>query len=100
MTLKVTLSAYCVTPGGTETLSFHARPKMGVVLDTRYADNKDGQAHGGFDYQHFTDAAGDYRFTWTVDPFAPVGPADSLLGAVDRYGRANGRADFRVAHSC
>jgi hypothetical protein len=100
MTLKLVVSARCVVPGARQTLSFHARPRMNVVLDTRYADDKDGQVHGGFDYNHFTDAAGDYRLSWIVDPLTPVGPADSLVGAVDRYGRANGRVEFRVARSC
>jgi hypothetical protein len=99
ITLKIVIKP-CVQPGQTQVLTFHARPNMNVVVNTRYADNKDGQAHGGFDYGHATDSRGDYRLSWVVDPATPIGPADSLVGAIDEVGTGNGRGDFRVALRC
>lgn len=99
MTITVRIKP-CVRVGDTQVLSFHARPGMSVVVDTRYADGRDGQVYGGFDYQHKTDAHGNYSLSWLVKPGTPPGAADSLVGAVDETGSGNGRGDFRVAGSC
>lgn len=90
----------CVQRGQTQTMSIHVRPNMGVVVDTRYADGKDGQAYGGIDYGHKSDAHGDYHFSWLVSPVAPLGQADTLVGVVDQQGTGNGRQAFRVALKC
>jgi hypothetical protein len=98
--LDAKLSATCVTPGGSLTLTLHARPTMAVVFDTRYPDGKDGQVHGGFEQNGRTDANGDYSKTWTVDPLTPTGDADTQVAAVDQQGQSMRKLPFRVARTC
>jgi hypothetical protein len=98
--LDAKLSATCVTPGGSLTLTVHARPAMAVVFDTRYPDGKDGQVYGGIEQNGRTDAKGDYSKTWTVAPTAPTGDADTQVAAVDQQGQGTRRLPFRIARSC
>ena len=100
--LDATLSAACVTPGGSMTLTIeHARPGMQVIFDTTYADGKDGKVHGGVDSKGTrTTTSGGYAFTWTVDPLTPKGQANVQVGAVDSMGYGDRKLTFDVAPSC
>lgn len=98
--LDAQLSVTCVVPGGSMTMTLHARPGMTVIFDTRYPDGKDGQVYGGFEPQGHTDPNGTYTRTWQVDAGAPTGKADATVGAADRQGSGTKRMPFRVATTC
>jgi hypothetical protein len=73
---------------------------MGVVFDTRYPDNRDGQVYGGFDSKGRTDVQGVYTSTWTVAVAAPTGAADVELAAVGVNVTGHQRLPFRIAVTC
>jgi hypothetical protein len=98
--LDAALSAACVTPGGSQTITIHGDPYWGVVFDTRYPDGKDGQTYGGIDYRGNTGASGTYVMTWAVSVAAPVGDADVEAGAVGQGVTAHKRLPFKIALRC
>ena len=98
--LDATLSADCVTPGAPITLTAHGRPGMQVLVNTLYADGKDGHVHGGFENRRRTGASGAYTLTWTLPAGAPVGDASVQAAAVDTSGSASHRLTFRIATDC
>jgi hypothetical protein len=99
--LNATLSKTCVRPGGTQSLTMRARPNMKVIVNTSYADGKDGSTYGGrFTKDQFTDANGRYTVSWTVALTAPQGDAATSVGAVDESGTGYRRLPFRVAATC
>jgi hypothetical protein len=98
--LDATLSAPCVTPGGSQTLTVHGDPNWRVVFDTRYPDGKDGQVYGGIDYRGTTGASGTYLMTWTVSVAAPPGAADVEAAAVGDGVTAHSRLPFKIALHC
>jgi hypothetical protein len=96
------LSKSCVVPGSEQTLTIHSRPKMSVIFDTLYPDQKDGQAYSGIDAHGRTDAAGSYVNTWTVSPAAPTGTAKVNAAAITDDGTATGHQilPFKIALHC
>ena len=100
--LDAALSATCVTPGSSLTLTVQrARAGMQVIFNTTYADGKDGTVHGGVDSTgRRTDSTGAYTQTWVVKPLAPTGQAELRVGAVDARGYGDRTLAFRVARSC
>jgi hypothetical protein len=100
--LNASLSKSCVVPGSEQTLTIHSRPKMSVIFDTLYPDQKDGQAYAGIDAHGRTDAAGSYVNTWTVSPAAPTGTAKVNAAAITDDGRATGHQilPFKIALHC
>jgi hypothetical protein len=75
-------------------------PNANVIIDTLYADKKDGQAHGGFKPDGKADANGDYTLSWTVLPGTPIGPAKVFVAAGNSKHRGSTDALFRVAAVC
>ena len=100
--LHGSLAKSCVVPGSTQTLTLHARPKMSVIFDTLYPDQKDGQAYGGIDAHGRTDVTGSYTMTWTVSAAAPVGTAKVNAAAITDDGTATGHdlLPFRISLTC
>lgn len=98
--LDATLSKTCVRPGDSQTLTIKARPRMRVLVNTGYADGKEGSVHGGRFTDGSTDANGVYTVTWLVSPAAPPGEAATNTAAVDDFGTGTKRLPFRVAAVC
>jgi hypothetical protein len=100
--LNASLAKPCVVPGSTQTLTVHARPKMSVIFDTLYPDQKDGQVYGGIDAHGRTDVAGSYTMTWTVSAAAPRGTAKVNAAAITDDGTATAHQilPFRIALTC
>ena len=100
--LNAKLAKSCVVPGSTQTLTIHSRPRMSVIFDTLYPDQKDGQAYGGIDAHGRTDSGGNYLNTWTVSPAAPTGQAKVNAAAITDDGTATGHQilPFKIALHC
>jgi len=94
-----TLSASCVVPGGTETLTAHSRPGYTVAYNTRYADGKMGDSYGGYGVVP-TDAAGTAVIRWTVSPSAPLGSATVSVGTGNGGPTTTLSRSFVVAGHC
>ncbi|MHB8508540.1 MAG: hypothetical protein ACYDGR_07815 [Candidatus Dormibacteria bacterium] len=71
---QATLSAKCVTIGGTETLTVKTTPGFFLSFDTQYSDGTDGRKNGGWGTSKIP-SNGTYTNTWVVAPTAPLGEA-------------------------
>ena len=100
--LNASLAKPCVVPGSEQTLTIHSRPRMSIIFDTLYPDQKDGQAYGGIDAHGRTDAGGNYLNTWTVSPAAPTGEAKVNAAGITDDGTATGHQilPFKIALHC
>jgi hypothetical protein len=100
ITITLTLAKTCVSPGGTQRADVTTTPNAIVVIDTRYADNKDGQTHGGLKPDGRSDATGHFTFSWTVLPGTPSGNATTYAGTGDGAHAGSADKTFRVATVC
>lgn len=100
--LNASLAKQCVVPGSEQTLTINSRPRMSVIFDTLYPDQKDGQAYGGIDAHGRTNDGGSYLKTWTVSPAAPTGTAKVNAAAITDDGTATGHQilPFKIALTC
>jgi hypothetical protein len=101
LTLKITLSKECVVPGTAQTVTVDVDlGNVRVLVDTLYADKKDGQTHGGFKVDGFADGKGHYSWTFTVLPGTPVGTATLWAAAGNDKHRAKEAKQFVVNTRC
>jgi hypothetical protein len=98
--VKLGLSASCVSPGSLLVVTITAPPKAGLGMVIGYSDH---QAHGAM-LTGETDGAGKYVWRVPVDPTVPEGDARVLVSATgpNWSQEGGGTADkiFRVARAC
>jgi hypothetical protein len=101
-TIKVTLALgdACVEPGGIQRATVTTVPGARVVVDTLYADKKDGQTHGGIVTDGKTDAKGRWTYAWTVKVGTPPGRAYTRAAAGKDNTRGSDTKSFDVAVHC
>jgi hypothetical protein len=100
MTVTITLAHPCVTAGGEQTAEITALPGSILVIDTVYADGKEGQTHGGLNSNARTDSKGHLTYSWTVLPGTPAGKATTYTAATHERKQGNASASFEVKTVC
>jgi hypothetical protein len=98
--LDVRLGAACVAPGGTQRLVVETLPNAFVAFDNLYADDRDGQVHGGAEGRARSDARGRYVATWRIAPDTPPGRVRIDVGAAAAGRSAIVMRYYRLAARC
>jgi hypothetical protein len=90
----------CVAPGGAQKLEIHTAPNATVVIDTLYADGKDGKTHGGLKPDGKANRTGLFLYSFIVMEGTPPGPA-TLYVIVKKDDRAaQKQGAFQVGLAC
>lgn len=101
-TMEVTaeIADECVPPGGTQTITIHARPNSIVGYNTYYSDGKSGVNEGfhGGNMVGGTEDGESWTNTWVVAATAPPGQAVVVVTGVNEvHGRGETGVVFVVA---
>jgi len=99
--LTVSLSAACLTPGQTETLTLRTKGGYSYSFNTQYADGNNGRNVGGWGYG-LAPSTGTVVSSWVISPKAAPGTATVFVAVEAPDGRSNAfrQPTFKVASSC